>query len=287
MTNQEFLAEALAYEGCPESFREDYAYFCSYQALSVEMLKDFVRICTKHDIHYTLCAGSALGVVRDGGQIPWDYDVDVYVLYNEKEKLYRALDQDLDSRFYYCAPEKDPHYRPHIIRIVPKGYVHQAIHVDVFFLIGVPDNKEERDSYCKEIRERDLARRYVAQRLSEYPYPLWAKLHQKLLKYKYLLKFGRSATGDNSKLFNRYDIREVSYVTALTEKCGNTLHPKKRFLEPDVFQSDFGEVFLPNDHIAYLQMKYGDWKQYLPIEKRIREVEKHCRLFRWYEKRSK
>ena len=47
------------------------------QLTQLELLKVFDRICRKHDIKYSLYAGSLLGAVRHKGFIPWDDDLDV------------------------------------------------------------------------------------------------------------------------------------------------------------------------------------------------------------------
>ena len=48
-----------------------------HQLVLLEMLKEFDRICRRHDIPYMLFAGTALGAQRHGGFIPWDDDVDL------------------------------------------------------------------------------------------------------------------------------------------------------------------------------------------------------------------
>jgi len=48
------------------------------------LFDDIMKTC---NINYWLSEGTALGVVRDGGFIPWDDDVDVGFFYEEKEKF--------------------------------------------------------------------------------------------------------------------------------------------------------------------------------------------------------
>lgn len=286
MTNDEFLREALSSPACPDDFEESYRYFCQYQKMATDMLRDVAGICEKNGIIYTLSSGSVLGAVRDGGQIPWDYDVDLCVPFFEKDRLYEALEKDLDERFCFYAPEKDRDYRPVFVRVVPKGYMHQAVHVDVFFMIGLPDDPEERKAYCQEVRELACARMYVAEKLSDYPYSLRAKGEALLKKGRYLLKYGEDARGSHDTLYGRYDPRTVTYVSSLSVHCGKKISPASRYLEPEHIATAFGDLAVPKDHLKYLEEKYGDWQKYMPIEKRIGEVEKICKRFKWYEERQ-
>ena len=47
------------------------------QLTQLEILKVFDDFCRKHDLKYSLYAGSLLGAVRHKGFIPWDDDLDV------------------------------------------------------------------------------------------------------------------------------------------------------------------------------------------------------------------
>ena len=45
-------------------------------AAQIEVLNEIDELCKKHDIKWFLDSGFLLGVVRHGGMIPWDDDID-------------------------------------------------------------------------------------------------------------------------------------------------------------------------------------------------------------------
>jgi lipopolysaccharide cholinephosphotransferase len=55
------------------------------------LLEQFDAIASKHGIEYWLCGGTQLGALRNGGFIPWDNDVDVYMMEDQFDRLQEAL----------------------------------------------------------------------------------------------------------------------------------------------------------------------------------------------------
>ena len=88
MTPEEFLAEVTGSDICPPGFKEDYAYFLAHQKAVLEILRAFHGICERNGINYHVTYGSLLGLIRDGGLIPWDYDIDVFVPISQKGELH-------------------------------------------------------------------------------------------------------------------------------------------------------------------------------------------------------
>ena len=85
------------------------------QDIQLQILKELSTIFMKHDIKFFLAYGTLLGCVRHKGFIPWDDDVDIYILGEDYPKIKRIFDtedtgnlvlQDYDTQSYpYCFPK--------------------------------------------------------------------------------------------------------------------------------------------------------------------------------------
>lgn len=67
------------------------------QLLSLELLKLFDNICTKHDLDYWLDYGTLLGAVRHGGFVPWDDDIDIGMPREDYEKFVEIFPKEIEN----------------------------------------------------------------------------------------------------------------------------------------------------------------------------------------------
>ena len=61
-------------------------------------LSMFDKICKTHDIRYFVSCGTLLGACRHQGFIPWDDDVDLYMMHEDYEKLETLMKNDKQLR---------------------------------------------------------------------------------------------------------------------------------------------------------------------------------------------
>lgn len=118
--------------------------FQNYQKLVLDSLSFFSNLCRDNNIDYYLAYGSLLGAIRDGGQIPWDYDVDVWVKIDDKDRLLEALKRSQSSDFYYDTRLINKKCRHYILRICPVNHNIDVIHLDIFWLFGANEKKKKR-----------------------------------------------------------------------------------------------------------------------------------------------
>lgn len=90
-------------EAMKDRFDVDAEEICGYQVSSgrkklwvaeMDMLDCLEKTCLENGINYFLFAGSAIGVVRHKGFIPWDDDIDIGMLREDFEKFLKAEKKD-------------------------------------------------------------------------------------------------------------------------------------------------------------------------------------------------
>lgn len=122
-----------------------------HQAVLLELLTEFDRICVKHGIGYVLFAGSALGAVRHQGFIPWDDDLDVAMLRADYQRFLQLAPTELGEQ-YFLQGEFSAHWPMFFSklrkngtacmeRFVPKDEkMHQGIYMDIFPVDNLSDS---------------------------------------------------------------------------------------------------------------------------------------------------
>ncbi len=129
------------------------------QAIELEMLKDFDSLCETNEIDYFCWAGTAIGVLRHKGFIPWDDDIDIGLFRNDYEKLLKCVEQQLGDKYYLLNTENDPDYPLMTTRMVLKGTKFQeecfknlpcnfGIFLDLYCYDYVSDNEKDRKKTC-------------------------------------------------------------------------------------------------------------------------------------------
>ncbi len=125
-------------------------------AAELEVLLLFDEICRENGIRYYLGCGTLLGAVRHGGFIPWDDDIDLWMLREDAMKLNGLSDAVFDRRGLTLAnPYKDSGHHnlcwrvdngrtlmleeKHLIRY---HYCPFAVGVDIFPLDRLPEDPE-------------------------------------------------------------------------------------------------------------------------------------------------
>lgn len=284
MNRAEFLQEVLSSDICPENFESIYEDFKGYQQKALDALCEFHRVCEKNGLRYQLAYGSLLGAVRDDGQIPWDYDIDVFVPYKDRFKLIEALKADLNENFYFYCPEIDEKCRHFFMRITPKGYKSEALHVDVFYLIGAPEDEDERKAFANQVKF------YFTTRYEKLVKPLencngriktlCGILFRKAKCMKYSLK---DVESKYDELCTKYDFDEVPYSVGADYTAVKRHYDTKKMWNTVLYTTESGVFRIPENYDEVLKNTYGDYKKVFPLKDRLNEMVYHYKGLKSFE----
>ena len=122
------------------------------QLTMLETLKVFDEFCRKHDIKYSLYAGSLLGAIRHKGFIPWDDDLDVCMSRAEYDRFISLWEQEMPEGYILQNKENTPAFWQSFSKIRKDhttflqeqreaGKYHTGIFLDVFPLDRMPNGR--------------------------------------------------------------------------------------------------------------------------------------------------
>ena len=270
MTREEFENEVKKCNFIDNEFEKIYSKFKKYQDLAIQTLNELHNICEKNEIKYQLAFGSLLGAVRDNGQIPWDYDIDVFIPYNQKEKLINVLKKELSEKYYFYCPEINKNCRHYFMRIAPKGYDSSKLHVDVFYLIGAPINDEENLNFDNQMRHLFNIRYVKKVKLNDIPKKKLLKMIISKLKYSFL---------NINKIDKKMEILCTKYDYDLSKKYIPVFDVYKHIsFETKILKQTinkdtlFGTFRISSEYEKILHQIYGDYKKIFPLENRVNEM---------------
>lgn len=130
----------------------------------LRFLKELQSLLKKNDIEYFACGGTMLGAVREKGFIPWDDDIDLFMTYDEFEKLMEVAKNNnnkLDNFDVACG-DLGNSLLP-FCKIFDKRYKLNAkgvegdedyLFIDIFPLNKVPKDLKERHAFYKNIAKK-------------------------------------------------------------------------------------------------------------------------------------
>ena len=209
---------------------------------SLKIMLDVDAFCRQHGIKYSLSGGTLLGAVRHQGFIPWDDDVDIFMLRPDYDRFLATYSSE---RYRLLSMETDKDYFLPYAHVVDMertviGFIHFpfyrktcGIKIDIFPIESVSDNPEEYDAQfqrCLDYGEKFRYARMARWRFSWYNSPQgYLRLLRKKIKTLngYSVYYWCKKIDDNAR---QYPFGSTNYLGLV---CLPLARTKQRFPASD------------------------------------------------------
>lgn len=240
------------------------------KAVQLNLLRNFQRICEENNLSYCAFYGTLLGVVRHGGMIPWDDDMDILMPRADYDKLVKIADIVFPTPLFLQTPENDQQcfYGGYCklrdsntagLESRNAGHMcNQGIWIDIFPLDYVPENQEEKSEQLEKIRmyQRMIFAKVYPERAEWKTYDndrftlkeLYQILHDTMTEVKEdrTDKVAVLARYYNGQWYSEYDVSDFEFLI------------KRKFED--------GDIYVPVGYEHCLKVDYGDDYMIYPQE---------------------
>ena len=264
MNQSEFENEMI------ERIKEKYLEFTKSKEVLKEIFSVFHTVCEENNIEYFLACGSLLGVVRDDDIMPpWDRDIDVIIKYVDKDHLTDVLTRCLPHPYKFEYDELSGKYPYHQMRIFKEGYNSEYVHIDVFYLLSIPNDSSKQKYIKKLMYSEGVTRRRK--------YGPILQNDKNVIMYK-LLKLVRFIYKFYPSVLLQFKTRRI--VSLCEDKASDyyigwgpstLIYPKYIFDERKKICKSGIECYIPEKPDDFLKVLYSDFNSYMPIDDRINE----------------
>lgn len=126
-------------------------------AAEMEVLQKIAEVCDKYGLTWYAAYGTLLGAIRHEGFVPWDDDMDIWLLRKDYNTLMKVLPKELPKGYRVRSPQADEAYNQYHTGVINGSGVSIApewleqfhgcpftVGVDIFPLDYLPRNEQDR-----------------------------------------------------------------------------------------------------------------------------------------------
>ena len=264
------VPEPFYYPGNKDSFFAD-EKIRKVWAVQLDLLAQLEKICEQHGLSYIAGAGTLLGAVRHKGFIPWDDDIDIYMLRSDYDKLMSIASEFKYPYFLQTTYTEKCLFRTHaqLRNSETTGYIVQdrfrdinkGIFIDIFPLDGISSSKHKD-------RVQALCNYILVKLLRQYNYSCDSYHRSGFQLAKAVFFRGFYKVINKKTIFKLYEHNLKKYSTEGTRMWGNrTLVfacPKSRRPYEDWINLmnvpfEFMIIPIPKAYDSILRQQYKDY----------------------------
>ena len=246
----------------------------------LDLMKQLDKLCAENNLRWYPLFGTLLGAVRHNGFIPWDDDVDIGMPREDYDKLIEICSAGLERPYFLQTTESDNECYKYLAALrnsdttgnracCLKLNQNSGIGISIFPLEGCESNIT-----IFRLRRFPL---YVASVICN-TYVNEINMSKKAIMLRKIL---RKIKFDYKKIYNiieninsRHPMYKYDMCTTTLQRDPTTKHIKQQvwkrewFDETKVFPFETISVPVPCGYDSILQLFYGDYMKFPPLEKR-------------------
>lgn len=255
------------------------------QKKELDMVREFLKICEKHNLKYFMAGGTFLGAVRHKGFIPWDDDIDIGMYRQDYDKFLEIAEQELSypykiqtyknckSHHYYFSHIVDTRYKVRRMGSLDKR--EEYVWIDIFPYDGLPKGKFKSSiiylrllfyRFCYHMayfEKINIARKDRA---------MWQKVMLRILEVIYkVCKFDKDKWRNKiDVLLKKQNIEACDKIMSfMGVKLQKEIFPKRIYDELKDYQFEDIHMKGPVDYDRVLGQMYGEYMSLPPVDKRV------------------
>lgn len=244
--------------------------------IQMSILDEIARICKENNLKYSLAYGTLLGAVRHKGYIPWDDDIDIFLLRADYDKLIRLLKNEKVS-WLSIADDTCPNYfypfaKAYDNRTLVKMERHKGkmgLWVDIFPMDFLPKTKVFRKAfvlYCSFLRIITLS---ITTNFKCKAYSKWTLFYKRFFYTIAKIIGQKRFCNYTEKVYTHFANKQSNNVATLffDTKTDKILDVNK-ITEVVEYPFETRKYLGVKNYDYYLKEFYKDYMQLPPVEKR-------------------
>lgn len=247
------------------------------KTLQMDVLSAVHRFCLEHNIKYSLACGSMIGCIRHKGYIPWDDDIDIYLLREDYNRLIQEFPDTFEGRYKFVTFERDSKWNRAygkiydtrtILKETGISFPGIGVNIDVFPIDQVPQKEKDWISYNKYrlFWQRLYEMKVISFRKAR---PFYKNAFLALCKILLLPFTSRQIALYLEKIAIKNNNISSDYVFECVQGLKTKRFKKSVFNEITLMPFENRVFFAFVNYDEYLTSAYGNWKKLPPKEKRI------------------
>lgn len=250
------------------------------QEVQMSILDEIVRICKENNLHYYLAYGSMIGAIRHKGYIPWDDDMDVFLVRDDYDKLLSILKNEQSGKAQWISVIDDTtpdYFYPFSKAVDNRTEVKMDRHkgsygiwVDLFPVDGLPASDFGAKAFvmfCSFLRVVALA---MDTDFSSKTLSSWTLLYKRFFYALAAIIGKKRVCRMVEKVFHTYKVNDSKKVAILFSGHKlDAIFDKELLLAQASYQFENREYTGCANYDSYLTQLYGDYMTLPPEEKRI------------------